>query len=190
MANILFISEDYLKSFTVISDNTEMKLITPLIDKIQDQRILPAIGTGIFNELKTQIQAGTLTALNITLLDDYIVKSCLWWVMYEAPLMFVYRFMNKGVMKKSSDNSSPADMFELNALRDNFKSDAEWYNQRLIKYLIENQASYPLYYNPGDGVDTVHPQGYSYSAGMNLEEDGCKPKYPVDWGRLRHCYGI
>lgn len=189
MANVLFISEDYLKSFTIINDNTEMKLITPLIDKIQDQRILPSIGTGLFNEIKSQIVANTLTALNLTLLDDYIAKACLWWVMYEAPLVFVYRFMNKGVMKKSSDNSSPADMSELNVLRDNFKNDAEWYTQRIIDYLCQSNNSYPLYNNPGNAVDTIHPQGYSYSAGMNLEPE-CwerRRRMDIDWGRLRNC---
>ena len=190
MANVLFVSEDYLKSFTIINDNVEMKLITPLIDKIQDQRILPIIGTGLFNELRTQIQASTLTALNTTLLDDYINKAVLWWVMYEAPIIFTYRFMNKGVMVKSSDNSSPAQMADLQILRDNFKNDAEWYTQRIILYLIENSTSYPLYFNPGNTIDTITPQGYSYSAGMNLEDEDCgksRLNIGIDWGNLRDC---
>jgi hypothetical protein len=189
MANVLFITEDYLKQFTIINDNVEMKLITPIIDKIQDQRILPMIGTGLYNELRSQIVANTVTALNTTLLDDYINKAILWWVMFESPLIFTYRFMNKGVMKKSSDNSSPADLDELQTLRLNFKNDAEWYTQRMILYLIENSSSYPLYDNPGNGIDTITPQGYSYSAGMNLEPESYAElkNLRIDFGRLYNC---
>lgn len=187
MALVLFVSEDYLKSFSVINDNVEMKQITPLIDKVQEQRILPAIGTGIFNELKTQIAGSTLTALNTTLLDDYITKAVLWWTLYEAPIFFNYRFMNKGVMVKSSDNSRPAGMDEVNDLRGQFKSDAEFYTNRLILYLVENASSYPLYDNAGNGVDTVHPQGYSYSNGMNLEDSGHIKGLDIDWGNYYTC---
>lgn len=187
MALVLFVSEDYLKSFSVINDNVEMKQITPLIDKVQDQRILPAIGTGLFEQLKTQIAANTLTALNTTLLDDYIAKAVLWWTMYEAPIFFNYRFMNKGVMVKNSDNSRPADMAELNDLRGLFKSDAEFYTEKIILYLVENSNDYPLYDNPGDGTDTIHPQGYSYTNGMNLQDDSPDNGLPIDWGRQ---YGL
>lgn len=186
MALVLFVSEDYLKSFSVINENVEMKQITPLIDKVQEQRILPVIGTGLYNELKTQIAGSSLTSLNTTLLDEYITKAVLWWTMYEAPIFFNYRFMNKGVMVKSSENSRPAGMDEINDLRGQFKSDAEFYTNRIVLYLIEHASSYPLYENPGNGVDTVHPQNYSYSNGMNLEE--CPNlKLPIDWGRLYNC---
>lgn len=187
MANVLFLSEDYLKSFSIINDNTDMKVITPLIEKIQDQRIQTAIGSGLYNQLKTQITAGTVTSLNETLLDDYIIKAMIWWVMYEAPMVFVFRFMNKGVMVKNSDNSTPANLAEIDRLRDGFKNDAEWYTNRIVKYLQENANSYPLYDNPGDGVDTITPQGYSYSGGMNLEPEPGRKKMKIDYGRLNNC---
>ena len=67
--NIYFISETQLKDGSVIEENTDMKVLKPLILLAQDQRIQPIIGSGIYAELKTQIQANTLTSLNTTLLE-------------------------------------------------------------------------------------------------------------------------
>lgn len=187
MSLVLFVSEDYLKEFSVINENSEMKQITPLIDKVQDQNILPVIGTGIFNELKEQIVAGTLTTLNKTLLDNYISKSIIWWVMYEAPLFFTYRFMNKGVMVKNSDNSRPIGSDEVNNLRGIFKSDAEFYTNKIVRYLVENSNSYPLYNNPGSGADTVFPKNYAYTNGMNLEDDSNVKRLDIDFGKRICC---
>lgn len=168
MANVLFITEQYLKDFSIINDNTDMKILTPTIDMVQDMYIHPIVGTGIFNELKTQIVAGTVTALNATLLQDYIQKAMLWYILAEAPPIFVYRFANKGVMKKSSENSQPADLDDINFLIDRFTNKAEWYAERITKYLLENESSYPLYSNPGSGVDTIIPKKTNYSTGMYL----------------------
>ena len=73
--NVYFISETQLKEGSIIDENVDMKALKPMILIAQDQRIQPIIGSGLYAQLKTQIQAGTLTALNTTLLDTYVTPA-------------------------------------------------------------------------------------------------------------------
>lgn len=170
MATVLFIDEQYFKDFSIVNDNTDMKILTPTIEKVQDMRILPILGTALYNEIKTQINADDLSTENQTLLEEYVQKAMLWWVLYECPPVFVYRFMNKGVMKKSSDNSSSADLAEINFLMDRFKNDAEWYSERITLFLCQNSADYPLYNNPGSGADTIAPNASNFETPFFLDD--------------------
>ena len=72
MSNVLFISETYLKDSSYIDENVDIKLIRNSILETQDMRILPILGTALYEQLKTQIQANTKTTLNNTLLDTYV----------------------------------------------------------------------------------------------------------------------
>jgi hypothetical protein len=63
MSNVLFISETYLKDSSYIDENVDIKLLRNSILETQDMRILPILGTALYEELKTQIQDGTKTDL-------------------------------------------------------------------------------------------------------------------------------
>lgn len=165
----IFVTEEYLKQYSIVNDNVDMGVVTPTLIKIQDMYIHPILGTALFEELKTQVGAETVTALNATLLD--MVRKCmLRYFESEAAIIFSYRYMNKGVMKKSSDNSQPADLSEVNMLMDKFKNEAEWYAERITKYLMENSNDYPLFDNAGDGIDTISPNITNYTSGIYLGE--------------------
>lgn len=188
MANY-FISPAEIKASTYIDENVDDKLITPSIDIAQSLYMLPHLGTGLFDELKTQIGAGNLTALNTTLLGTYIVPAMKYWTLYELVSPMTYKFTNKSVVKKSSENSEPITFTEVTALRDEFKNKAEWLTERLKKYLLENQTDYPLYTNPGTGVDIIHPTRESaFTGGWYLGEDTknvpdwLKAEYPGTYG--------
>lgn len=181
MANVLFVTEDYLKQYSPINGNVDMELMTPYLLSIEDMQIQPIIGTGLFEELKTQVVANTVTALNVTLLD--LIRKCMvWYFMAEAPLALTFRYMDKGVMKKSSENSEPISTEDINYLMDINKNKAEWYAERIRLYLCENSTSYPLFSNAGNGADTIHPNRTNYSSGMNLDRIDIPKGMDIDYG--------
>lgn len=171
--NVYFISETQLKEGSIIDENVDMKALKPMILIAQDQRIQPIIGSGLYAQLKTQIQAGTLTALNTTLLDTYVTPALKMWVVYEFTIPNTYKYRNKNVGKQSGENNEAADLDSLMRLMDYWKDKAEWYSERVTKYLSGNDSSYPLYSNPGDGVDTINPNGTNYTTNIFLGTDGC-----------------
>ena len=172
---VLFISENKLKENSFINGNVDDKLIRATIIQVQDMQIHPIIGTGLYNQIKTQISGNTVSAANTTLLQEYIQPVIIWWVQADGTLPMTYKFMNKSVVKRNSENSNPADLDELFAIADNFKNKAEFYTKRLIKFLEANETTYPLFTNPGDDVDTLHPYREAYQTGLNLDFDPIKP---------------
>lgn len=173
MANVLFISETFLKDNTLLHENIDFKYLRPVVLMCQDIHVQHKIGTTLYNELKTQITNSTLTAANLTLLEDYIQPSLLYWVQAEAPTAISYKFLNKGVHQQSSENSSNASLDEINFISKRYKDKAEWYTERLVTFLLENESSYPAYANPDDGLDTIQPDTRTYTTGMFL---GRRPK--------------
>lgn len=174
MANVLFISETFLKDNTLLHENIDFKYLRPVVLMCQDIYIQHKIGTTLYDELKTQITTSSLTTANETLLEDYIQPSLLYWVQAEAPTAISYKFLNKGMHQQSSENSSNASLDEINFIQKRYKDKAEWYTERLVSFLLENESDYPAYANPNSGLDTIQPDTRTYTTSMFL---GGRKKY-------------
>ena len=168
MANVLFLSETFLKDNTLLHENIDFKYLRPVLLMCQDIHIQHKIGTTLYDELKTQITGSTLTTANQTLLEDYIQPALLYWVQAEAPTAISYKFLNKGLHQQSSENSSNASLDEINFISKRYKDKAEWYTERLVSFLLENESDYPAYANPNSGLDTIQPDTRSYTTGLFL----------------------
>jgi hypothetical protein len=168
--SVLFIKETTLKESTIINENVDNKKITPVIIECQDVYIQPIIGSGLYKQLKDQITANNVTDLNKTLLNSYIIPCLKAYILSELTIVLNHNFTNKNVGTKSSDDSQPLTMKDINALSDRYKFKAEWYAERATDYLLQNQALYPLYLTPGTGIDTIYPNRSNYSTGMVLDD--------------------
>lgn len=167
MATALFMGEQYFKDLSYVDENMDVKLIRPVIVEAQELRILPLIGTGLYNEISTQINAGTTSAANITLLD-LIKKSLRYWTLFEGVDSFVFKFKNRSIVKQNAENTTTIEVSDLVRLKEQFRDKAQIFDERITRFLIENSNSYPLFYNPGNGADTIHPKTKNYQAGIFL----------------------
>jgi len=186
MANVIFIGEKYIKDTSYIDENVDIDLLTNCILETQDFRVLPIIGTGLYDELKDQITNSTLTALNTTLLNTYIAPALKYWVLHDGALILSYKVMNKNIVKRDSENSDSLQLDELDRLMDYFKVRAEFYSERITRYLVENETDYPLYSDAGDGFDTVHPKKNNYTQGLYLGQTKVRKGLDIDYGRLEY----
>lgn len=187
MSNVLFISETYLKDSSYIDENVDIKLLRNSILETQDMRILPIVGTALYEELKTQIQDGTKTDLNNTLLDTYIKPALKYWVLLDSALILTFKVMNKSIVKRTAENTESIQTSDLDRLMDHFKIRAEMYSERITKYLIAQNAVYPLFYQPGSTVDTVYPKFNNYTQGLNLGRTIRTYGLEIDKGRFWNC---
>jgi hypothetical protein len=173
--NILFISDQQLLSRTQVHGNIDPQLLYPEIKVAQDMFILPLLGTALFNKIANDIEADTLTGNYLTLKDDYIIDTLIYFVLSELPMGLSFQFWNKGVLKSTSDSSETTTMSDLVTLADRYKRRAEWYAERLKRYLIESAATkFSEYLNPGNGVDTVLPHASTFTMPIYLGADGSK----------------
>jgi hypothetical protein len=155
---ILIVSPAFVKENTVLNYNVDDGYLKPLIDSTQNTFVRPILGSALFDEIQTQIQAGTVTALNETLIKEYLRDALKWEVCHKYTRIGTYKLNNKGAGTHSGDNFSALSQQELVTAKSIFKDSADFYRRKLKLYLKANATDYPLYNTPPTGDDVVYPE--------------------------------
>lgn len=187
MADVFFISKTYLEEMSVINENTDWKILKPTIIMVQDIYLQKILGTPLYNDLKTKLIADITLATypnEKALIDNYISKALIWYIKMEATMEFKFRYMNKGVMVKNSDNSQPADTNDLKYLMDKWRVNAEMYAQLLTDYLIMNTQTFPKYLEV-DNSGMVAKQK-NYTSGIYLQDYGKNNQSEESFNRFNY----
>jgi len=163
----LILTERYLKDNSIINDNTDSKILQPILLLVQDKYLHTILGTDLFNDIAAEIEAESVSASNQTLLDNYVLPLVLWYTLFESTPAFKYRYMNKGVMVKNSENSSAADLSEIKFLMDKWEANAKMYAERTTNFLDANTTTYPLYCSNTD-CDDIKPNKTNYRTSIFL----------------------
>lgn len=157
MARPIFISEGFFKENSAVDENVDMKQINPTIWQCQIQHIQNVLGTKLYDKILSDISTSTLTGDYLTLVDDYCSDALVYWVMYEVQIPLLFKFRDKNVSKKSSDNAFPISTKELSRIENRYKDKAEFFTKRISDYLCTNSALFPEY-NTENEFDEVRPQ--------------------------------
>lgn len=163
--NVLLIDENILKERTAIHGNIDPKLLYPEIKAAQDMYIEPILGSALFNKIINEVDAATITGTYKSLLDDYIIDALCWYVVSALPDAISYQFWNKGVVRKQGDSTELPSMSELLDISNKYRNRAEWYGERLNKYLkaYASTTVLPEYLSGNDQISDIQPEGNSYS---------------------------
>lgn len=174
MANVLFISEQRLKSLTAIHDNVEPNDLMPYVVQAQDIYIQEICGTTFYNHLKDAIVAASLTTAESTLIDDYIAPTTANYALYLALPTLNYKVKNKSVLNPSAEEAVNSGLDEIKFLRDSVKDTAQFYAQRTIEYLKANDSNFADYRNP-DSDYMLPNKRTQYNAGVFIpsSNSGC-----------------
>tara|TARA_R100001198_G_C5230445_1_gene209815 strand:- start:1391 stop:1978 length:588 start_codon:yes stop_codon:yes gene_type:complete len=171
MAYVLFISEQKLKDSTAINLNVDTDLLLPYVRQAQKLYVEPKLGTKLNQKLKDLITAGTIGNVGNeaykTLLDDYVGDMLPNWAFYHAIPFLRFKIENGNIYSKTSETGTPLSTEESQHLREEIRNTAEYYTERMIEYVTNNQPSFPEY-NTNSGAD-VSPDRNAYYNGMNLE---------------------
>jgi uncharacterized protein YeeX (DUF496 family) len=168
--NVLLISPEILKDRTAIHTNIDEKLIFPTVKICQDMFIHPILGTALYNKIITEVEAASITGDYKNLLDDYIIDALCYYTVSKLPLALSYQFWNKGVVRKQGDSTELPTPEEMETIRNEYRNIAEWYGERLSKYLIENASStvLPEYLEGNDTIDTINPSSTAFTSPIYL----------------------
>lgn len=180
--NIILISDTMIKERTSIHGNIDPELIYMDIKVAQDMYILPLLGTALYEKLQTLIDTATIddapNAKYKLLIDRLIVDALMFYTLSELPTTISFQFWNKGVVRKVGEQTETPSMSDLIDLSNKYKNRAEFYAERLRKYLLEKaNADYPEYLNPGNAADTMNPSGKAFTIPIYLGDDDsyCNP---------------
>jgi len=164
----LFISSTRLKKDTALGGSVDDNLIMPYILLAQDMNILPVLGTDLYEKLKSDVQGGSLTGAYKTLVETYIQPALVQFAFSTLAPYLRLRFSNNSVVVMgATEQSSSATYDDIKPLMDTATDAAEFYRQRLIDYIRNNQSSFPEF-STNSGAD-LDPTTNNYFAGINLD---------------------
>jgi hypothetical protein len=175
MTTVQLISETTLKNNSPINLNVEQTLLNLAINEGQETHIQMALGSKLYQKILSIVIDKTIkTDPNMsdykTLLDTYIAPALIYWSLAECLNYVRFKIMNKGVQLQNSDNSTSPELTEIKYFQQTITNKAEFKQQRLINYLIENQTLFPEYRATLDN-DDIAPETNGYFSGMVLDDD-------------------
>lgn len=106
MAEVLFISDVYIKKYTQVNGAVDSNLLYPSVYLAQDKYLSPWLGANLYTKLKDDIANNTLSGAYQILVDDYCRKVVLWWTMVEALPSLVYKLDNGTYVQRTSEDST------------------------------------------------------------------------------------
>jgi hypothetical protein len=78
-----------------------------------------------------------------------------------------FKTENGNIYSKTSETGTALSTEEAQHLREEVRNNAEYFTERMIKYITNNTSSFPEY-NTNSGAD-ISPDRNAYYNGMNLE---------------------
>ena len=143
--NVLFVSEEKLKSFTSIHQSVSPVDLTPYVLQAQEIYLLNYLGQTFYNQLVAQIKANSLNTPNRYLLDNFIGQLLCNYSFYHALPFLSYKVFNKSVLKPNSETAPSIELDELKFLQAQVREVAESYAKQMQIYLNNNLNLYPAY---------------------------------------------
>ncbi len=169
---ILLINEELLKKYTPLTDAVDPNIIRPCIYVAQDMYLQNFLGTNLTNKLKDDVAHNTLTDQYATLLNDYVIKLLIWWVMVELYPSLLYKHDNGNLVSRQSEDTTPVTKGEMESLKEKARENARFYTKRMVDYLRFNTNLFPEYTNNTD--NNIFPDMNPYGKSNFLVSDSYK----------------
>lgn len=184
-SSTLFISCDYLKRNSSISNNVDDSLLKPLIALSQDRYVEPILGSVLMAKIVSDIQANAYTASTVyrTLLETYVQPMIVQYVLVEGVYNIHNQIDNKGILNKHSEMSEKAEASAINRMSDQALQNGNFYGERLIKYLRANYTLFPELNPTNTDLSTIFPAVQAYFSGINISPIGDPSLLRRNWDR-------
>ena len=137
-----------------------------VIEAAELEYIKPILGADLYDEIRTQYRAETLTALNRTLVNDYLKKVLAYYTVYMCLPTMMVDISSVGMQLNSTEFSSPISSGLRAEVGQSIQSIAKAFTDKAVQYLEDNSTDYPLY-NSGDNVEN----DTSIIGGIILDEE-------------------
>jgi len=162
MTTTLLISENKLKNFSDLNNALDPDLLKNAIREAQDINLQRMLGFKLYNKIIDDVAAGTISGVYKSLLDNYIQDALLYWSYYEALEAIYLRPRNNGLIQpQGQDNAQGVDSRIYDKKRESVKNKAEFFSERLVGYIIDNETSFPEF-GTESGMEMYPDQSNQY----------------------------
>lgn len=141
MAELLFITPEEMTYSTILSGNTDTDKYLFCIADAQLSVIEPLLGSLLYDKLKSDIEADTLTGLYLELYNDFVKPI----TKNESVAQYIeiasYMVDNAGVYKHTGDKIEIVDKQEAQYLAGKYHNLAQMYISRFHKWICKNSIT-------------------------------------------------
>lgn len=166
---VFFLSETRLKN-DLLHDNVSGEYIRPAMITGQTVYLKEALGDSLYSRIEALVSDGTVPQPYKALLDDYIIPYLEFLVMAEITMNVSFKVRNLGVVTTNDVNATQTTMENTKYFQNYYQSKAEFYENRLRKYLTLHAEDYPEYKVCGCDGQITNPKGSTYG-GLYLGGD-------------------
>ena len=164
MTTTLFISENKLKNFTDLNDAVDPSLLKNAVREAQDIHIQRMLGYKLYQKMISDVNASTLSGYYKTLMDDYLQDALLYWAYYEALEAIWLRPRNNGLLiPQGGAEALSVDSNTYDKKRTSVKNKAEWYSERMVGWIIDNETKFPEF-GTETGMEIVPDQSSQFKS--------------------------
>ena len=165
MSKIFLISENILKSETILNDNVGSEFIRPAIEVSQDVYLQQLIGSELIDKLYSLIDTNNIDKTEYTsyktLIDDYITNYLKYKVLAEITIPLAYKYRSTGVVQSNGDHYNNSQLKDATLVQNHYELRANFYAERLTKYLTANADLFPEYRSTRNNADIMaNPDAY------------------------------
>ena len=173
MSETYLLSTSRFKTISEVHTNTDDKIVKKAIQLAQDIELEQILGTTLVDALKTKVSAGTIDDVGnenyLTLLNDYIENVICYYALEELVDLITFKVMNKGVLKREAEDTVMSGADERAALKRRYRTKAEIYADRLIRYLVKNETLFTEYLNHSTDIDKEQPRKQGWNPGFYFD---------------------
>ena len=153
---IYFITENYLKNNTPITNNVDVTDVMPYVATQSRLRITPILGYYFYEDLLTKYNAQTLNSDEEDLVE-FIQPVVAWYSAEDAVFGLTYQLKNKGIQQQFGDYSNAVSKDEVAFNMDHYHQKAQRFEQDLITWLEANKSKFPEYTSQENKDSIVKP---------------------------------
>lgn len=131
--------QDLKQYITYLNDNIDDGLLWTAVLEAQDIDLQYILGKDLYQKILNDYDDEILDGEYKVAFEDYILKAAIYFSLRRAIKYMIFKFNNKNIGVKSSDNTSPViDMDYIKYLDTTSRNNAEFYQRRLVEFLEDS----------------------------------------------------
>lgn len=135
---ILLIRPSEITEFTPLGGNVDIDKFKPCIFDVQVMVIEPLLGTELYEKIRTDFEADSLSGLYLELYNSYLKPILKHQVFAEYSEIASYMVNNGGIFKHQPTDSVVVEKNEIQYLAQTQRTKAQTYIERCKRWLCEN----------------------------------------------------
>jgi len=172
MAYALFITRNDIIKNTPLQGAIDADALLPFVRTAQDKYLKNLLGTVLFTYIQAQIVAGTYDTLSVyyqDLLSDHIKNTLIWYSAVEYIPFSSVQFKSNGAVKQQSEQGIAPSKSEVDYLKSQAQTNADYYALRLQNYLIAYSNQIPQFLQSVGNQTQIYPDMTNqYFGGIQL----------------------